>query len=124
MRLVLPIPPSKNRSHRQTDEDGVLRRRKTAETKRFVHDAGWLCLKWMRESGWRKPAPGNKVILRYWCYWPDERVRDAGNVVDALLDALNGIAYEDDRYALPQAMDYAIDRRSPRIEIEFERVAE
>lgn len=119
-RLILPLPPSKNASHCQTNEDGVLRRRKTADTKQFMHDAGWLCKAWMRESGWQQPPPGEKVVLRYWCYWGDSRPRDTGNLVDALLDALNGIAYVDDRYVLPQAINYEVDRKNPRVEIEFE----
>ena len=122
-RLILPLPPSKNRSHRQTNEHGVLRRRRTKETLRFAHDAGWLCKAWMRESGWKQAAKGDKVILRYWCYWGDRRIRDPGNVVDALLDSLKGIAYEDDNSVLPRAMDYAVDRERPRVEIELEEVS-
>ena len=123
-RLILPLPPSKNRSHRQTNENGILRRRRTKETLRFARDAGWMCKAWMRESGWRQAERGRKVILRYWCYWGDGRVHDPGNMVDTLLDSLKGVAYEDDNSVLPRAMDYAIDRKRPRVEIELEEVSE
>lgn len=123
-RLVLPLPPSKNASHRQTNEGGVLRRRKTEQSSLFITDAGWLCKAWMRQNAWSTPPAGEKVILRYWCYWPDRIKRDPGNLVDMLLDGLKGVAYVDDQFVLPQAMDYDYDRIRPRVEVELEVVGD
>ena len=117
-RLVLPIPPNKNHSHRQVDVSSRLRRIRSADTRQFVRDAQWLAIQWMRETGWRMPETGEKVILRYWVWWPDARRRDAGNLIDVLADALEGILYPDDRWLLPRAMDYAVDRDRPRVEVE------
>lgn len=74
---------------------------------------------WRSKNRWRTPK--GKVIVRLWYYFPDKRRRDTHNTLKALLDALESAQiYEDDKLALPQIMDYEIDRKNPRIEIEFE----
>lgn len=74
---------------------------------------------WRTKNNW--PTAKGKVIVRLWYFFPDARRRDTHNTLKALLDALeNGLIYEDDKLALPRIMDYEIDRKNPRIEIEFE----
>lgn len=63
---------------------------------------------------------GEKVILRLWFFLNDNRRKDTHNTLKLLLDALEGVIYEDDRYCLPQVIDFEIDRTNPRIEIEVE----
>lgn len=80
-----------------------------------------LASNWRRKNGW-KTATG-KVIVRLWFYFPDRRKRDTHNGLKILLDALEDARiYENDRYALPQIMDFEVDRENPRVEIEFEAV--
>lgn len=88
-------------------------------TNQFYTDAGWLAKQWMQQTGWTTPEEGRKVILRYWVFWPDGRRRDVDNTVKLLQDSLTGILYVDDRYVLPQAMDYSIDKEEPRLEVEL-----
>lgn len=77
---------------------------------------------WRRRNMW-STATG-KVIVRLWFYFPDKRRRDTHNALKGLLDALeDACIYEDDKLALPQIMDFEVDRENPRIEIEFEKVA-
>lgn len=116
-RLTLPIPPSVNASHRNVR---INLRIKTDAAKLFLTEAGWLAKQWARQTEWHPPDAGVKVILRYWVYWPDRRKRDADNLCKMLMDSLSGILYLDDRYVLPQAMDYAVDKNCPRVEVELE----
>ncbi|MFB5193115.1 RusA family crossover junction endodeoxyribonuclease [Alicyclobacillus fastidiosus] len=37
-----------------------------------------------------------------------------------LQDALTGVVWEDDRWVLPQVMDFDVDKTNPRLEIEIE----
>ena len=119
-RLVLPLPPSKNASHKQFVRGKRIQRILTDKSRDFLDVARWECRKWMQESGWEMPDEETKVILRYWCYWPDRRKRDPANMVDMMADALKGIAFVDDNILLPQAMDFSIDRANPRLEVELE----
>lgn len=77
---------------------------------------------WRARNKW-STAKG-KVIVRLWFYFPDKRKRDTHNALKALLDALeDALIYENDKNALPQIMDFEVDRDNPRIEIEIEKVA-
>jgi len=77
---------------------------------------------WRNKNKW-STATG-KVIVRLWFYFPDRRKRDTHNALKALLDALeDACIYQNDQYALPQVMDWDVDRENPRIEIEFEKVS-
>lgn len=118
-RLILPLPPSVNHSHKQWVNKGRIMRLPTDDTKSFYTEAGWLAEQWSNKNQWTLTQK-QKVIMRYWCYWPDRRKRDAGNIEKVLSDSLKGILFDDDRYLLPRAMDYSIDKQNPRVEVEFE----
>lgn len=116
-RLILPLPPSKNKSHKNLS---VRRRVRTFETLDYFNEAGWTAKAWMMANHVSMIPKGQKIFMRYWVFWPDARIRDPGNVIEALSDSLKGIVFYDDQFVLPQAMDYAIDRDKPRVEVEFE----
>ncbi|GEO26249.1 hypothetical protein AAC03nite_20340 [Alicyclobacillus acidoterrestris] len=119
-RLILPLPPSVNHAYRNfTTKRGERKRVPTANAVRFKRDAGWLAKAWAQRTGWSK-TERQKVIMRYWVYWPDGRKRDVDNLLKFLEDSLVGILVDDDRYLLPRAMDYEVDKQNPRLEIEIE----
>lgn len=124
-RLILPLGPSDNHSHqlvmRPMGKHGkpTPMKIRTAATKAYEQEVGWLAKAWMQRHGWRMPPKGQKVVLWYWVLWPDARVHDAGNMVKILADSLKGIVVADDNVLLPRAADYAIDRQAPRLELEL-----
>lgn len=78
---------------------------------------------WRNKNKWR--TANGKVIVRLWFFFPDNRRRDTHNGLKALLDAFEDAQiYKNDQTALPQVMDYQVDRKWPRLEIEFEEVIE
>lgn len=119
-RLILPIPPSVNASHRNVT---VNKRVKTLKAKQYIEQAGWTAMAWRNQSGWQVPHPDTKVVMRVWIYWQNNRRRDADNIFKILQDSLTGILYWDDRTVLPRVMDYQIDKDNPRLEIELESMA-
>lgn len=118
-RLILPLPPSVNHSHHNINRGGRLMKVKSAATKDFILEAGWATKIWMKKAKWIRPEWRVKVVLNIWIYWPDNRKRDSDNLMKILLDSLKGIAFEDDRQALPRIMDFAVDQKNPRLEIEL-----
>ena len=120
MRLILPIPPSVNHSHKNIRRGNRLMRIRSEETQQYMDDAKWMAIDWRNRVKWRKPDAKSKIILRIWIYWADLRRRDADNLGKVLLDSLTGVLYEDDRQVLPRVMDMNVDRRNPRVEIELE----
>lgn len=116
-RIILPLPPSVNASHRNVRTNLRI---KTQAASDYIMEAGWKAKLWARETGWTIPEKGHKVLMRTWTYWPDKRRRDTHNTIKILADALEGVLYTDDRYLLIQEQDYAIDVANPRVEIEIE----
>jgi Holliday junction resolvase RusA-like endonuclease len=62
------------------------------------------------------------VSLRATVYFRDHR-RDLDNVFKPLLDALQGIAYANDRQITHLDFRKALDPKNPRIEMEIRRCA-
>lgn len=82
-----------------------------------------LTTSWINKNKWHK-ADG-KVIVNLWYYLPDNVKRDTHNGLKLLLDIFeNAGVYTNDYYALPRVIDFEIDKKDPRIEIEFIKVTE
>ena len=62
-------------------------------------------------------TPFCPVELTVACYFPDARRRDADNVLKAVMDGLNGVAYDDDSRVVKATVTKAIDREQPRTEV-------
>ncbi|MEC4569479.1 RusA family crossover junction endodeoxyribonuclease [Paenibacillus sp. CMAA1739] len=121
-RLILPgLAPSVNHMYQNAMVRGRRMRIKTEVAERWFADTILRAKVWQRGNKW-STATG-KVVVRLWFYFPDKRRRDTHNALKALLDALEDAGmYEDDKMALPQIIDCEIDRKNPRIEIEFEKM--
>lgn len=113
--------PSVNHMYMNTRAKGKGSKKLKPEAEVWKEETVLLASNWRRKNGW-KTHPG-KVRVKLWFFHPDRRKRDTHNGLKILLDALEDARiYENDRYALPQIMDFEVDRENPRIEIEFEAV--
>src|SRR5690606_9277420 len=119
LRLTVPgVPPSVNHQYVRTKRGQAL----SKEAKRYAETVQWYAWEAAKRHGWRCTPKGQQVIVRLWYYWPDRRRRDTHNAYKVLLDAMQGVVYEDDRDVLPRVMAAEMDRANPRVEIEVERV--
>lgn len=121
-RLILPgLAPSVNHMYNNAYIKGRRMKVLKASAKAWFEDTTYRAIQWRLDNKWSTAS--EKVIVRLWFFFPDKRRRDTHNALKALLDALeDGGIYKDDKTALPQIMDFQVDRNNPRIEIEFERV--
>ena len=121
-RLILPgIAPSVNHMYNNAYVKGRRMKVLKASARDWFEDTVYRAIQWRIDNRW--PTASRKVAVRLWFYFPDKRRRDTHNGLKGLLDALeDGGIYVDDKLALPQIIDYQIDRYNPRIEIEFEVV--
>ena len=88
-----------------------------AATRRFERSvaACFLQVKSQAERrGWSLVVVTKAVELEVECYFADGRRRDGDNVLKAVSDALNGIAYRDDSQIVRAVVTKAIDRLEPR----------
>lgn len=50
-------------------------------------------------------------------YWPDQRFGDVDRLVSLVMDALQGVAYKEDRQVRVQASSMLLDPENPRTEV-------
>ena len=121
-RLIIPgTLPSVNHQYKNARTGRRTRRVLTPEAKQWETDIQTLATIWRASTRWK--TANRKVVVRLWYFWPDARKRDTHNTLKLLLDAFEkaGI-YTNDQLALPRIMDYEIDRKNPRVEVEFEEM--
>ncbi|MCM3131858.1 RusA family crossover junction endodeoxyribonuclease [Paenibacillus polysaccharolyticus] len=121
-RLILNgTAPSVNHMYNHRMVKKKLIKTMKPEARAWFDEASLRARLWRNKNKWSTAS--EKVVVRLWYYFPDERRRDTHNTLKALLDALeSGGIYADDKTALPRIMDYEVDKKNPRIEIEFEKV--
>lgn len=108
LNLILTIPPSVNHCYKNFNA---------------MIDAGTVCLRHWQEPGRKRRI----ILLMLWHIGntgaclnrkkPDDRRRDMNNTHKLLCDALEGALYLDDKMVLVRDMDFAIDRKRPRLEV-------
>ncbi|WP_428838182.1 RusA family crossover junction endodeoxyribonuclease, partial [Streptomyces virens] len=113
-RLILHgTAPSVNHMYQNTSGPRRMKVLKPA-ARLWFDETALRANQWRIKNKWSTAS--GKVIVRLWYFFPDKRRRDTHNTLNPLLDALEvGRIYEDDKLALPQVIDYEIDRNNPRI---------
>lgn len=78
----------------------------------------WLAKEWAMKNNWSFEKT-EKIVLEMTLYYPDHVKRDSHNVIKLLLDALQGILYDNDYYALPRIQNFHVlkEKNESRIEI-------
>lgn len=69
--------------------------------------------------GWNPSRPFRVTVV---CYMPDKRRRDADNVAKAVLDACNGILWDDDNQVIDLRAIKAHDADNPRTAVTVEAI--
>lgn len=113
MRLTLPYPPSANRYWRVFQ--GMVRPSKDAAA--YKNMARWRAL-----AQQLKPLPGD-VVVTVTVYRP-QKSGDLDNRLKCLLDALRGVAYEDDNQVAEIHALRLDDKSNPRVEVTVEPQAQ
>lgn len=101
------LPPSTNHLYRRTSRGVSL-----LEGVRQAKDA----IGWEARSQFHGEPLSGPLAVTIDLYWPDRRKHDVDNV-KALLDALNGIVWEDDGQIIDLRTRKHFDKAHPRIEL-------
>ena len=115
LTFAMTLPPSVNHSHRNyTTPAGRRLRVPTGRALTWTSDARSRATMAMLAGGWTCPQ-GEPVVVEYFVWWPDRRRRDPSNLEKLLLDALAGVAYDDDKWAVPRCVGFGYDKTVPRL---------
>lgn len=86
------------------------------EARNWKLQVGYIAKAEAREQNWEIPPKETKVVIEITAFWGDGRRHDMNNLHKLLCDALEGYFYIDDCKVLVRDMDFAIDRKAPRVE--------
>lgn len=77
-----------------------------------------IALSQARERGWVPFPNGAAVGVEFVVYFPSGRQKDPANYTEVLLDALEGVAYENDRQVIEMCVKLAgYDKERPHISV-------
>jgi crossover junction endodeoxyribonuclease RusA len=121
LRLSLPVPPSVNAIYYNTRGGG---RRLTKKAEFYVRDSRALMNVAVEESHWVIPEKYVWLYVDMVYYFPDRRIRDSHNCLKILLDAMQGIIFQNDYVVLPRIHAVEYDKSFPRVDIKVTRQTE
>jgi crossover junction endodeoxyribonuclease RusA len=113
--LVLPYPPSANRYWRHANNRTYV----SEEAKDYKRTCGWMAREILGDF---EPLAG-PVFMRVRVYRP-QKSGDLTNRIKVLEDALEGIAYINDKQIVWNDHRRYEDKDNPRVEVEFSEVTE
>lgn len=114
MKLTLHVPPSANRWHRTVNGRPILSREARLYTKAVELSA--LCQKVQKI-----PAPIQIAVSIVW--YRERKSGDVDKRGAVLLDALQGICYDNDSQIKRYTIERFEDKENPRMEIEITEAA-
>ncbi|BEP44058.1 RusA family crossover junction endodeoxyribonuclease [Variovorax sp. V15] len=138
IELTLPYPISANRYWRTTVRGSFVSTYVSTEAKEFKEQVGWVC----KAAGIRAPLPGRVAISvqlyperpRDWALrqrkhgatWDDSvRCLDIDNANKVLLDAIKGIAIEDDKWVRRLSSErMEPDEKGARVVLRIEQISQ
>lgn len=114
--LTLPIPPSVNSIYYNTKGGG---RRLTSKAEKYIRDVRAFCRASAEDNDWKFAEKGDWLYMDMVFYFPDKRTRDSHNCLKVLIDAIEGVLFQNDMYVLPRINSVEFDKENPRVEILF-----
>jgi hypothetical protein len=76
---------------------------------------------WCFRNQWETTVK-EKVVIEVTAYFPDNQKRDTNNVFKLMMDALEGIIFDNDYYALPRVKDFLVLDKAKGVRPYFELV--
>lgn len=98
--------PSVNHIYYSTPRGG---RRLTKAAEHLKDRWKRLLLDWCTKESWTMTEKEKVVIEVLFCF-PDHIIRDNSNIYKLLMDAMEGVIFDNDYYALPRTMDFVVSK--------------
>ena len=88
----------------------------SARYRNAKHNAHMTALVQAREVGWKPIPKGTGVVVKFFVHFPSGVQRDPINYTECLLDALEGVAYDNDSQVIDSEVHFeGYDKENPRI---------
>ena len=73
----------------------------------------------VKSQNYKLEEEGVWLVCELTYYFPDKRRRDCHNMHKIVMDALEHVAFKEDRWVLVRDMHVGLDRKNPRIEVKL-----
>lgn len=113
LKLILPMAVSVNHLY-------MFRKGKRFMTKKgeqYMRDVFIIAEEVVKKKKYKIEQEGVWLVAELRFYYPDKRVRDCHNMHKLVMDALEGVAFHNDRWVLVEDKFVGLDKENPRIEV-------
>lgn len=114
IKLVMPMPISVNSMYLPIRKRGL-----TKKAKQWFNTAQYIANEECKKQGWVMDSGSVWYIADIDFFFKDKIKKDSHNYLKLMLDALEGIIYNNDYFVKPRINIVALDRKRPRVEITF-----
>lgn len=108
LRFEVSLPPSVNAIY-------TLKKGLTAKAQRYIRDTRALINLACDEQFWQCSLPPHWLYVDLVFHMPDRKIRDSHNCLKILMDAMQGIVFENDYFAMPRIQAVEYDKDNPRV---------
>lgn len=112
--ISLGIPQSVNHMYIRTRYGGQALT-KTAEN--YIRDSRAKINAVIEDTMWKLQKDATWYYLDMVIYMPDRKIRDSHNIFKLLMDTIEGLAYHNDYYVMPNIRSVEYDKDNPRVEL-------
>ena len=113
LKVIVPLAPSVNHAYKFVRGKRFM----TQQAKQYIALVHQLVVGTRANQSYMPEKEGVWLVCETTYYYPDRRQRDSHNMIKILMDALEGVAFVNDRYVLIQEQDVFYDKENPRIEL-------
>lgn len=113
LKLVLPIGPSVNHAYKFVRGKRFM----TAQAKEYIALVHRVVTEEKTVQCYKPEKDGVWLVCEITYYYPDRRQRDSHNLIKILMDSLEGVAFNNDRYVMIREQDVLYDKENPRLEL-------
>lgn len=113
LTLTLPMPISVNSMYLASTRRQVL----TKKAKQWYATAQYIAKCECEKQGWEMDNGNVWYIAEIDFYFKDKIKKDSHNYLKLMLDALEGIIYNNDYFVKPRIGIVELDRKRPRVEL-------
>lgn len=113
--LKLTIPMAVSVNHLYMFKNG--KRFMTKKGEKYMRDVFIIAEGVVKKKKYKMEQEGVWLIAELTFYYPDKRVRDCHNQHKLIMDALEGVAFHNDRWVMVRDMHVELDKEFPRVEV-------
>ena len=113
LNVIIPLAVSVNHLYKFVKGKRFM----TKQGEKYMKDVFQITSHAINIQNYNLEQEGVWLVAELRFYYPDKRRRDCHNQHKLIMDALEGVAFHDDRWVMVRDMYVGLDRDFPRVEV-------